>query len=140
MQEETTFAAPFAAPVRSDPFLAEDSINRAEAALGASDSRVTAIMRSILPLSRRAAGIRADSATELAEWPLSRIHVPTLIVTAADDLFHTRPGAEYSAERITGAQLVVLESGGHLMVGRTAEVRKAVAALIGKLEPLPQAA
>ena len=102
--------------------------------------RVTAIMRSILPLSRRAAGIRADSATSLYEWPLDRIRVPTLIVSAADDLFRTVPGAEYTARHIKGARLEVLESGGHLMVGRGEEVRRAVADFLRDLESLPKAA
>lgn len=97
--------------------------------------RVTAVLRSILPLSRRAAGVRADSRTVIAEWPLQRIAVPTLIVTARDDLFQTLPGARYTAEHIHGAKLKVLESGGHLMVGRGEEVRATVAAFLARHGP-----
>ena len=96
--------------------------------------RVTALMRSILPLSRRAAGIRADSATVLTEWPLEKIDVPTLIVSATDDLFNTLPGARFTFERIKRAELKVLEDGGHLMLGRGQEVRAMVAAFLARTE------
>ena len=102
--------------------------------------RVSDIMRSILPLSKRAAGIRADSATVLSEWPLERIKVPTLIVTAKDDLFQTLPGSSFTAERIEGAQLKVLETGGHLMLGGGDDVREAVADFLGRLQPVRRAA
>ena len=92
--------------------------------------RITALMRSILPLSRRVAGLRVDGATMLAEWPLDRINVPTLIVSAKDDLFHTLPGARFTAERIKGAELKILDDGGHLMLGRGPEVRDTVATFL----------
>lgn len=88
--------------------------------------RVTGIIRSILPLSARLAGIDADGAARIGEWPLDRIGAPTLIVTAADDLYRTPPGARYTAERIKGAELKVLEDGGHLMIGRGDEVRETI--------------
>lgn len=97
------------------------------AANPAERDRVSQTMGAILPLSRRAAGVRADSATELSEWPLARISAPTLIVAARDDLFATLPGAEYSAARIPGAELKTLDDGGHLMIGRGAEVRAVIA-------------
>lgn len=86
--------------------------------------RVTQIMRRVLPLSERIRGIMVDSVAELAPWPLERIKVPTLIVSAKDDLFKTLPGARFTAEGIEGAELEVLEDGGHLMVGHTERVRR----------------
>ena len=86
-------------------------------------ARVTEVMRSILPLSSRVAGIAADSSADIAPWPLERIRVPTLIISAEDDLFRTLPGARFTAEHIPHAELKVLESGGHLMVGQGARVR-----------------
>lgn len=95
--------------------------------------RVTAIMRSVQPLSKRIAGIRADSGIELSEWPLTEINAPTLIVSAEDDLFQTLPGARFTAERIKGAELRILPSGGHLMIGRSEQVQEAVADFLRRL-------
>lgn len=92
--------------------------------------RVMAVIRSIEPLSQRAAGINVDSAEVLTELPLERIAAPTLVISARDDLFNTAPAAEYTAGRIPGAKLIVYETGGHLLVGRGPEVREAVRALL----------
>ncbi|MET0194879.1 MAG: alpha/beta hydrolase [Hyphomicrobiaceae bacterium] len=85
-------------------------------------ARVSEIMRSILPISRRTRGIALDSMAEIKPWSLEKIQAPTLVVSAADDLFRTLPGARYTAARIPGAELVVLPSGGHLMVGQGGQV------------------
>lgn len=85
-------------------------------------ARVTAVMRSVLPLSGRVRGIAVDSSLELSPWPLERLQVPSLIVSAKDDLFETLPGAIFTAEHIRGSELRVLESGGHLMVGQSKQV------------------
>lgn len=85
-------------------------------------ARVTAVMRSVLPLSGRVRGIAVDSSVELSPWPLERLQVPTLIVSAKDDLFDTLPGALFTAGHIQGSELRVLESGGHLMVGQSKQV------------------
>lgn len=88
--------------------------------------RVTKVMNSVLPLSRRIRGIELDGLTSMVPWPLERIAVRTLIISAEDDLYRTLPGARFTAEHIRDAQLHVLPTGGHLMVGRTQEVRKLV--------------
>lgn len=90
--------------------------------------RVSQLIRSVLPLSARVPGIEVDGLTKMTPWPLDQIAVPTLVVSAEDDLYDTLPGARFTAERIPHAQLHVLPSGGHLMVGQTATV----AALINK--------
>jgi hypothetical protein len=79
---------------------------------------VTEIMRSIHPLSRRIEGIRNDSAITMAPLPIERITAPTLVISARDDLYNTLPAAEHLAKHIPGASLIVLDNGGHLMVGR----------------------
>jgi pimeloyl-ACP methyl ester carboxylesterase len=84
--------------------------------------RVSAVMKSVLPLSMRIEGIRNDSAITLGPLPLDRIAAPTLVISAKDDLFNTLPAAEHLAGQIPGAKLVVFDSGGHLMVGRGREV------------------
>lgn len=88
--------------------------------------RVTQVINSILPLSSRVRGLAVDSAAEIKPWPLERISCPVLIISAEDDLFGTLPGSRFTAGHIPGAQLHVFRSGGHLMVGRTAEVREIV--------------
>ena len=106
-----------------------------EAEASASDeerARVTEVIRSILPLSRRIRGIDVDSTTELKPWPLKRLKVPTLIISAEDDLFKTLPGARFTADHIRGAELQVLETGGHLMVGHNARVRRWIGTFLRK--------
>jgi 2-hydroxy-6-oxonona-2,4-dienedioate hydrolase len=86
-------------------------------------ARVTEIMRSILPLSSRIRGLEVENAIEIMPWPLERIKVPTLIISAKDDLFNTLPAARFTADHIPGAELRVLPEGGHLMVGQNELVR-----------------
>lgn len=98
-------------------------------------AHVTAIMRSILPLSSRLSGLEVDSAADIQPWPLERIAAPTLIVSAEDDLMLTAPGARFTAEQIPGAELKLFESGGHLLVSRDAEVRATVADFLARRQP-----
>jgi pimeloyl-ACP methyl ester carboxylesterase len=88
--------------------------------------RVMALVRSIQPLSARIAGINVDSNPRLHALALEKIAAPTLVISARDDLFNTAPAAEYAAGKIPGAKLIVYDTGGHLLVGRQDEVRKAV--------------
>lgn len=83
-------------------------------------ARVRQMLKDIEPLSLRFRGINIDSTPSLHELPLETIRVPTLIISARDDLFNTLPAAEHAASRITGAKLVIYETGGHLLVGQDA--------------------
>lgn len=96
--------------------------------------RVNEVMRSILPLSSRVKGIAVDSQTKLSPWPLEQIDVPTLIISAEDDLFKTLPGARFTANHIAGAELHVLEHGGHLMVGQGPRVRRWISDFLARSE------
>jgi 2-hydroxy-6-oxonona-2,4-dienedioate hydrolase len=98
-------------------------------------------VRSVEPLSRRFSGINADSTSVLRELPLQEITAPTLIVSARDDLFNTLPAAEFAARRISNAELVVYDTGGHLLVGRELELRDAVRTFFARvgLAPPPNA-
>lgn len=97
-----------------------------ETAGDAERDRVLALASAIAPVSKRAAGIRLDSACPHPVLPLERITAPTLIVSARDDLFNTLPAAEVAAARIPGARLIAYDTGGHLLVGRAAQTRAAV--------------
>jgi len=79
-------------------------------------------VRSIEPLSRRFPGINIDSTPDLHRLALESLTVPTLVISARDDLFNTQPAAAFAAKLIPGAKLVVFETGGHLMVGRQREL------------------
>jgi pimeloyl-ACP methyl ester carboxylesterase len=97
------------------------------AASPADQAAVMAIVRSIEPLSERFPGINIDSQPDLSERALGKLNVPTLLITARDDLFNTDPSAQYAASQIPGARLVVYDTGGHLLVGHGDEVRKEIA-------------
>jgi pimeloyl-ACP methyl ester carboxylesterase len=86
-------------------------------------ARALQIMRSILPVSRRERGIWNDATVgpSLPRYDLERIRVPTLLISAQDDMYGTFPGARYSAEHIPGARFVGYPTGGHLLLGHWEE-------------------
>jgi pimeloyl-ACP methyl ester carboxylesterase len=92
----------------------------------AEQNRVRRIVRSIEPLSRRYPGVNIDSSPDILRPPFEHITVPTLVISARDDLFNTLPAAEFAASTIPNAKLVVYDTGGHLLVGRQQQVRTIV--------------
>jgi pimeloyl-ACP methyl ester carboxylesterase len=98
----------------------------------AEQNRVMQIVRSVNPLSRRFPGINVDSNPDLRRPPLKDITVPTLVISARDDLFNTLPAAEFAASTIPNAKLVVYDTGGHLLVGHEQEVREVVGDFLAK--------
>jgi pimeloyl-ACP methyl ester carboxylesterase len=97
----------------------------------AEQNGVMRIVRSIEPLSHRFRGINIDSTPD-PRVPLEGITVPTLVISARDDLFNTAPAAEFAASAIPNAKLVLYETGGHLLVGRQQEVRAVVSNFLAK--------
>ena len=97
--------------------------------------RVTKVIDSILPLSSRVRGLAVDSAAQISPWPLDRISCPVLVISAEDDLFGTLPGARFTAEHIPNAELRILATGGHLMVGHTSEVRNLIRGFLDSVPP-----
>lgn len=92
----------------------------------AADRRIVdQMLRSILPISRRAAGLRNEGvvASGLTRYRLEDIRVPTLVISAADDLYGTYESSLYTAEEIRDATFVGFPTGGHLLLGHEAEVR-----------------
>ena len=94
-------------------------------------NRVINLVRGVEPLSLRFRGINVDSTPHLGELPLDKISAPTLIVSARDDLFNTLPAAEFAANKIPGAKLVVYDSGGHLLIERERNVRATIRDFLG---------
>ncbi len=88
--------------------------------------KITAIIGDMLPLSARVDGIRNDTATPVGESSLDAVKAPTLVISAEDDLYHTLPGARYTADRIAGAELRVFASGGHLLVSHGADTHRTI--------------
>lgn len=98
------------------------------AASAPEQARVDAMAERVLPVSRRALGLRDDTRLGKGLKPaaLETIQVPTLAISARDDGFGTYAGAEYTASRIPGARFIGFESGGHLLVGHDQAVRDAI--------------
>jgi 2-hydroxy-6-oxonona-2,4-dienedioate hydrolase len=105
----------------------------------AEQARVNAMLDAILPVSARAAGLRADTAAGKSMNPvdLSRVTAPTLIVSARDDGYGTYASAAYMAERIKGARFLGFETGGHAWVGHNDEVMAAISDLVQSAQPPP---
>jgi pimeloyl-ACP methyl ester carboxylesterase len=94
--------------------------------------RVSAMLDSVLPVSARRLGLLNDARVtrNLPRYELERIRVPTLIISARDDLYGTYERAEYTAGEISGARFLGFPSGGHLLVGRQAETTAAILGLL----------
>lgn len=83
---------------------------------------VDELMRTILPVSQRQDGLDNDSRVipALSPYPVAQITTPTLLVAAPDDPMKTLGGAEYMAQHMPNAHLVIVPGGGHLLVGQEA--------------------
>lgn len=103
-----------------------------ETASADEQARAALTLEHILPVSGRRLGLVNDAAvtSALPRYALERITAPTLILSAADDLFGTFEGARYSAEHIPRARFIGYPSGGHLLVGRQEEVVSEIAAFL----------
>ena len=105
---------------------------------GATDEervKVDALMCSILPISRRAAGLTNDAvvASTLTRYAVEDIHVPTLVISAEDCLYGTFESSRYTANNIPEAKFVGFPTGGHLLVGHEEEVRTEVLSFLTRV-------
>ena len=101
-------------------------VEHADAVEGA---RVAAMLDEILPVSDRRLGLLNDAAVtiNIARYALEEVSAPTLTISAADDLYGTYDAARYTAEQVSGARFIGYPNGGHVLVGRNAEVARAIA-------------
>jgi 2-hydroxy-6-oxonona-2,4-dienedioate hydrolase len=102
-------------------------------------NRVLQTLRRVLPVSEREKGLTNDMAVapSVPRYELERITVPTLVISAQDDLFGTFERGRYTAEHIPRARFVGYSTGGHLLVGHRTAVHDEVTAfvkLLGKSE------
>jgi 2-hydroxy-6-oxonona-2,4-dienedioate hydrolase len=86
--------------------------------------RVDDILWNILPISERSRGLLNDArfTGTPQSIPLERITAPTLAISLEDDLFATIGSARLIAAKVRGARLVTYPTGGHVWVGRDAEL------------------
>lgn len=91
-------------------------------------ARVARILSGILPVSERARGLLADAryAGNPAPMALEAIAAPTLAISLEDDLFLTADAARHIAGTVPGARLLLYPGGGHVWVGRDAELFDAI--------------
>jgi pimeloyl-ACP methyl ester carboxylesterase len=79
----------------------------------------------LLPISARRKGLLMDARNQAGGepvYPLEELTVPTLLVSANDDLYGTMTVARAAVKRIPGAELLGFPTGGHLLIGRDAEL------------------
>jgi pimeloyl-ACP methyl ester carboxylesterase len=109
------------------------------AAGNAERARAALVLDHLLPFSQRRLGLLNDAAivSALPRYELERIGAPTLVVSAADDLFGTWEPARYSAEHIPGAMFVGYPSGGHLLIGHKDDSLAEIASLLRMHEDKP---
>lgn len=95
--------------------------------------RAELILDGLMPISRKADGLRADAFWAGTPSPTAydRIQVPTLIVSVGDDLFGTAETARLLADRIPDARLVIYPEGGHIWLGHDTDVAAEIAAFVG---------
>jgi pimeloyl-ACP methyl ester carboxylesterase len=95
-------------------------------------ARIGKVLEHILPVSPRRLGLLNDAAvtSSIQRYELERIAIPTLVISAADDLFGTFDVARYTAEHVPHARFIGYTSGGHLLAGRQKEVTFEMAAFL----------
>jgi 2-hydroxy-6-oxonona-2,4-dienedioate hydrolase len=102
--------------------------------LGAQDAaEYRRTVQMLLPISARREGLVMDGRNQTggaSGYPLEELSVPTLLVSAEDDLYETMRVARVAAERIPDAMLLSFATGGHLLVGRGPEMWPSVAEFI----------
>jgi len=94
--------------------------------------RARLILEELMPVSARTRGMLQDArmAGSPADIDLAAITVPTLVISAADDLFGTAATARTIAERVPGARLAILPDGGHIWLGHDREVARMIASFL----------
>jgi pimeloyl-ACP methyl ester carboxylesterase len=91
---------------------------------------VAEVMKTILPVNPRSDGAVFDMFVSNADintgYLLEEITVPVLIINAVDDPLTLYVNAQSMAERIPGAKLVTIESGGHMLLGHEERTRSEI--------------
>lgn len=106
------------------------------------ESDIARVMKTILPVKPRADGALFDMYISNAEintgYPVEDIMIPTLIINAKDDPLTLYENAEALAERIPGAKLVSIPSGGHMTLGNEQLIRSEIDAFLTEVLGSPK--
>lgn len=94
--------------------------------------RAELILDGLLPISRKADGLRTDAFWAGTPSPTAYegIAVPTLLLSCEDDLFGTADTARRLAQRIPDARLKIWPEGGHIWLGHDADVAREIASFV----------
>ena len=87
----------------------------------------------IFPVDARHDGMVYDARSQSGAFglfQLARISAPTLWISAEDDLYGTIRAARYAASVVPAAKLITYDTGGHLLLGRGADLWPRVAAFL----------
>lgn len=97
--------------------------------------RADLIREGLMPISRKTDGLRNDAfwAGAPTQVVFEDITQPTLILSCKDDLFGTADTARLLADRIPAARLVLYPDGGHIWLGRDADLTREVQDFITRI-------
>jgi pimeloyl-ACP methyl ester carboxylesterase len=87
------------------------------------------------PASTRHLGLAHDirTTTPVApELPIEQLAMPVLLVGTADDPYKTGDVVRYSAGRLPTAKALILDSGGHVLIGQQDRIRDEVQEFLGE--------
>jgi 2-hydroxy-6-oxonona-2,4-dienedioate hydrolase len=88
------------------------------------------------PASARHVGLAHDirTTTPVApDLPIEQLRMPVMLIGTADDPYKTRDVVRYSAGRLPTAKALILESGGHMLIGQQDRIRQEVQEFLGRL-------
>jgi pimeloyl-ACP methyl ester carboxylesterase len=85
------------------------------------------ILEEMLPMSDRMPGILLDQSRVLPpDYPIEEIAAPTLVIHARDDALVDFANGQHTADAIPDAEFIVLEDGGHFLMGHFEQLREQV--------------
>jgi 2-hydroxy-6-oxonona-2,4-dienedioate hydrolase len=98
-----------------------------------------AMIAAFLPVTERRAGLANEGAAidPAAAIEPAEIRAPVLIVHARDDRITPFSTATFTADRLPGAQLLALDTGGHLLLGHHAAVGQRIAEFLDDIAAQP---
>jgi pimeloyl-ACP methyl ester carboxylesterase len=86
------------------------------------------------PASARHLGLAHDirTTTPIApDLPIEQLRMPVLLVGTADDPYNTGEVVRYAAGRLPTATALILETGGHILIGQQDQIRQAIQGFLG---------
>ena len=88
-------------------------------------------LEAMLPMSRRWKGVLLDQSRYMPQdFPLEQIKAPGLVIHARDDGLVDWSNGRHAAAKITGAEFMTLERGGHFLLGHYDAIRTRIAAFL----------